>query len=208
MNPRAVRIKANFTCYDKSNTILIKMFYVIKINCLFRSVFTSNTSRLWAINKLDEYYVCYKHCFSLMTLTHQPLLSFTHNLICVGRWNYKWGLFHSSIWLSSSNYLFFISQLLWRKWEVLFRPWDMLAPAGSYHLHLAAPPEQQNLLLSSWPPVTQLPLRVQEKWRRAFSARCASRTFSRSSNSKDTTRRSTRETIVKFEDSLKVGQAA
>lgn len=102
-----------------------------------------------------------------------------------------------------SHFCYLIFQLLWRKWGVLYRPWGMLVQSGS--CHPSPPPKQLNLLLSTWPLGTLLPLRVQVKWRRVFFARCAWRTSSHSSNSKDTTRRST-QTIVRSEGTLKVSQ--
>ena len=63
---------------------------------------------------------------------------------------------------------------------------------------------RQHGWLLSWPPVIYPPLKVQVKWRRAFSARCAWRTCSHSTNSKTTTKKSTLGMTGMFGDSSKV----
>lgn len=79
----------------------------------------------------------------------------------------------------------FLPLAQWNYYGVDFTLLDMWTKA-SPALHL-----WQHCQLVSWPPVTHPPLRVQVKWRRASFARCAWRTCSRSTNSKNTTRRST-----------------
>ena len=62
----------------------------------------------------------------------------------------------------------------------------------------------KHILPLSWPPVIHPPLKEQVKWRRAFSAHFAWRTFSHSTNSKPTLKRSTLGMTAMWGDRSKV----